>query len=179
MSTIDFALKPYPGLSYPADVQVSGTARREGSLLHLKWRLEGPAGSLAIAQVAPQPERRRELWEATCFEFFLKSPEKPGYWEFNLAPSGHWNAFRFDSYRAGMTDEETFHSLPFAVSTRPGVCEATVSIDMTELGLEDAPWHLAIAMVVAEATGRVTYRALSHPGTQPDFHHPDAFVVRL
>ncbi|HEY9898689.1 MAG TPA: DOMON-like domain-containing protein [Pantanalinema sp.] len=179
MKPTDFVLEPYPGLPFPAGVRVCGKARREGAALHLSWRLEGPPGSLALPLPAARPERRRELWEETCFEFFLASPERPGYWEFNLSPAGHWNVFHFDDYRAGMTDETAFEALPFTVSNRPEACEVSVCIDPTELGLAAAPWLLAVSTVVAEPGGRVTYWALSHPGTQPDFHHPDAFGVRL
>lgn len=179
MNAIDFVLEPYPGLPFPAGVRVSGKARREGAILFLDWRLEGPAGSLALPLPADRPERRRDLWEATCFEFFLASPERPGYWEFNLSPAGHWNVFHFDAYRAGMTDEAAFTTLPFSVSNRPGLCEVSACIDTTGLGLAAAPWQLAVSTVVAEPRGRVTYWAVSHPGAQPDFHHPDAFVIRL
>lgn len=179
MSATDFILEPYPGLPTPVGVRVSGMIQREGAILQLDWRLEAPAGSLAIPQPAARPERRRELWEETCFEFFLASPERPGYWEFNLSPAGHWNVFRFESYRAGMTDETAFDALPFSVSNRPGTCEVSACLDTTGLGIAAAPWHVALSTVVAEPGGRVTYWALSHPGPQPDFHHPDAFLVRL
>lgn len=178
MNPTDFVLEPYPGLPFPGGVQVSGMVRREGAALHLDWRLEGPAGSLALAPPAARPERRRELWEETCFECFLASPERSGYWEFNLSPAGHWNVFRFESYRAGMTDEAAVDALPFSVSNRPGICEVSVRIDTTGLGIASDPWRLAVATVVAEPAGRVTYWALSHPGPQPDFHHPDAFLLQ-
>jgi len=179
MNPTDFVLEPYPGLPFPAGVRVSGMVRREGAALHLDWRLEGPADSLAIPLPAARPERRRDLWEETCFEFFLASPERPGYWEFNLSPAGHWNVFRFDSYRAGMTDEPAFDALPFSISNRPETCEVSACIDTTGLGIAGAPWLLAISTVVADPEGRVTYWALSHPGPQPDFHHHNSFLIRL
>jgi hypothetical protein len=165
-----FTLVPFPGLSAPEGVQVTGQAQREGGILHLSWRLTFPAGSVAVPAAAPSPERRRELWEETCFEFFLTSPDRPDYWEFNLAPSGHWNVFHFDGYRTGMKDETALDALPFEVSTEAGTCEAKARIDLTPLGLSEAPWRLAISTVVAEADGHVTYWALSHPAPQPDFH---------
>lgn len=179
MNPTEFVLEPYPGLPFPEGVRVSGMVRREGTALHLDWWLEGPAGSLVLPLLAARPERRRELWEETCFEFFLASPERPDYWEFNLSPAGHWNVFRFDSYRAGMTEETAFDALQFSVSNRPGICEVSARIDITGLEIAAAPWLLAIATVVAEPGGRITYWALSHPGAEPDFHHLDAFLVRL
>lgn len=174
-----FTLAPFPGLPVPEGVRVTGRARREGALLDLSWRLEFPAGMVAIPAPAATPERRRELWEATCFEFFVMSPDRPGYWEFNLAPSGHWSVFHFDGYRAGMRDEAAFAALPFTVSNGPGRCEAATSIDLTALGLAESPWRLAVTMVVAEPGGRTTYWALAHPAAQPDFHHAGGFVLPL
>ncbi len=179
MNPREFVLEPYPGSPIADGVRVSGVARRAGAALHLDWRLEGPAGSLAIPPRAARPERRRDLWEETCFEFFLASPERPGYWEFNLSPAGHWNVFRFDSYRAGMADETAFDVLPFSITNRPGICEVSVCMDTTCLGCDADPWLLAVATVVAEPEGRISYWALSHPGTQPDFHHSEAYVIRL
>src|SRR4030042_7193941 len=41
------------------------------------------------------------------------------YWEFNLSPAGHWNVYRFASYRKEMREEPAFASLPFRVRTEP------------------------------------------------------------
>lgn len=179
MTPIAFDLAPFPGLPAPGGVQIAGTAARSGASLHLVWRLESPAGSLAPPGPIARPERRRALWEGTCFEFFLARAECPGYWEFNLSPAGHWNVYRFDAYRAGMTEETAFESLPFSVSRPPGRCEASACIDTTRLGIAASPWRLAVATVVSEPSGRVTFWALSHPGIEPDFHLPESFGLRL
>ena len=179
MKPIDFVLEPYPNLPLPEGVRISGSSRRVAAILHLNWRLEGPEGAIALSPPAVQPKRLRELWEETCFECFLTSPDHPGYWEFNLSPAGHWNVFRFDSYRSGMTDEPAFDTLPFSVSSRPGLCEVTASVDTTRLGIAAAPWLLAVSTVIKESGGRATYWALSHPGSQPDFHHPESFGIQL
>lgn len=179
MNPIAFDLAPYPGLPAPEGVRVSGEARRSGAVLVLRWRLDDPAGSLELPHLAARPERRRDLWEETCFECFLASPERPGYWEFNLSPAGHWNVYRFDAYRTGMTEELAVDALPFSVSRHPGGLEVDVRIDTTALGIAGAPWRLAVATVLAEPAGRVTFWALAHPGAEPDFHHPEAFGLAL
>lgn len=175
---LPFVLAPYPGLSFPEDVRVSGVARREGSELHLTWLVEAPEGAIALPAAAAAPQRRTGLWEETCFEFFLASQAR-GYWEFNLSPSGDWAVFRFDGYRSGMRDEAAFAELPFAVTRWAGGCKANIVVDMRNLGLGDAPWELAIAAVVREPGGRLTYWALAHPEARPDFHAAGAFCLRL
>src|SRR4051794_33386983 len=42
------------------------------------------------------------LWQHTCFEAFLRPDGDESYYEFNLAPSLHWAAYRFSGYRSGM-----------------------------------------------------------------------------
>ncbi len=95
MNPAAFVLVPFPGMAVPDGVRISGAARRAGAALYLDWRLEAPVGSVAIPLPAARPERRRELWEGTCFECFLASADRPEYHEFNLSPAGHWNVFRF------------------------------------------------------------------------------------
>ena len=179
MTPVPFELAPHPGLPVPADVRIHGSVERTGPTLRLTWRLEAPAGTVAMAAPVARPERRRALWEDTCFECFLAAPGRPGYWELNLSPAGHWNVYRLEAYRSGMTEESAIEALPSSVSRHAGGWEVSTFLDTTDLGLAAAPWRLAVATVVAAPGGRVTYWALAHPGGEPDFHHPDAFRLRL
>ncbi|MDB5095751.1 MAG: hypothetical protein JWM80_172, partial [Cyanobacteria bacterium RYN_339] len=101
------------------------------------------------------------------------------YWEFNLSPDGHWNVYRFEGYRSGMQAEEALSALRFTVSRREDGCDMALGVDLAPLGLAAAAWQVAVAVVVAEAGGRVSFWALAHPGAEPDFHDPGAFVLRL
>jgi hypothetical protein len=179
MAGAEFVLEPFPGSPASGGVRVTGTARRTGAALQIAWRLEAPDGAVAVPGLTSRPERRRGLWEQTCFEFFLRSPRREGYWEFNLSPSGHWNVFRFDGYRSGMADETAIGALASSVASAGGRCSASASIDTTALGLAAEPWLLAVSTVVGFPSGQVSYWALAHPGTEPDFHHPDGFTIRL
>ena len=179
MTGAELVLAPFPGLPAPAGVAVHVTARREGPVLHLAWRLAGPAGAIAFPAPAAMPGRLRGLWDATCCEFFLAAPGRPGYWEFNLSPAGPWNAFHLAAYRAGMVEEPALQALPFAVERAPGSCDVALRLDLTPLGLGAAPWRLNVAAVVADPAGGQSFWAAAHPGAEPDFHHPDAFVVVL
>lgn len=172
-----FALAPFPGDPAPAGVRIAGDVAREGAVLALTWRLHDPDGVAAVPPPAP-PERRYGLWEATCFEFFVRDPAGPGYWEFNLAPEGHWNVYRLDAYREGLRDEPAFARLPFAVTQTPGGLEVALRVDLAPLGLAEAPWRLAIAAVVAAGAG-TSYWALAHPAAEADFHAPGAFTLDL
>jgi len=39
--------------------------------------------------------------------------------------------------------------------------------------------RLALAAVVEDERGMLSYWALRHPAGKPDFHHPDAFALEL
>lgn len=179
MSAIAFRLAPYPELPFPAGVRLEGAARRDGARLGLSWRLEAPNARIDLPPANPHPQRIHGLWERTCFEFFLAVPEASGYWEFNLAPEGHWAVFRFDGYRAGMRDEMALDRLSFEVLAGSGRCEVVAELDLNALGIARQPWRLAIAAVLRQNDGPLSYWALRHPGLQPDFHHPDAFSLVL
>jgi hypothetical protein len=46
--------------------------------------------------------------------------------------------------------------------------------------LRDAPvLHLALAAVIEDHRGQLSYWALEHPVGKPDFHHPDGFTIEL
>jgi hypothetical protein len=42
-----------------------------------------------------------------------------------------------------------------------------------------AALRLALAAVIEERRGRLSYWGLAHPPGKPDFHHPENFLVRL
>jgi len=43
----------------------------------------------------------------------------------------------------------------------------------------DAKLKLALAMVVEDAGGALSYWALNHAGGKPDFHHASGFILEL
>lgn len=158
---------------YGIDVTVGVTPA--GSLM-LDFSLEGELSGLCIPESRPS-RRSDRLWQHTCFEAFLMAGEGPGYREFNFSPSGEWAAYAFGSYRDGGALE---------VAQPPGI-----SVDRNGarlvLGAEIHPdslpagrtLRLGLSAVVEDAAGVRSYWALRHPPGQPDFHHPDAFVLHL
>ena len=164
-----------------AENRVSGSVDRRGNSLAVGFHLRDTA-SLDIPPPAVVPERRHELWRATCFEVFLARPGESGYREVNLSPAGHWNIYRFIGYRQGMEEERAVAALPFQVVARAGVLTLDVVIDLTALGLKEAAIEVGLSAVLLERTGRVTYHALAHPGAaegQPDFHRREGFRLHL
>ncbi len=179
MSRRSFALRPFESSSAPARYQLGGDAERAGPWLDVAWRLRGDLDALSLPAPAPAPERRDGLWRATCFELFLGVAGAPGYLELNLAPSGHWNAYRFDGYRAGMRPELALAALPFVVTRGVDRLDLGLRLALAPLGLDAADLEAGLSAVLAGPGGAVSHWALHHPGPAPDFHARAAFRLRL
>ena len=121
--------------------------------------------------------RTDKLWAHTCFEAFIGFPDIRGYLELNFSPSGQWAAYRFDSYRQGMTP--VLEVAPRLALRRLGEtlelqAEVQLGSDVVQRQL-----RIALATVVEDREGRLSYWALRHAPGRPDFHHPEGFALAL
>jgi hypothetical protein len=148
-------------------------------VLSITYTLRGNLADVLLPPPVASPARRHELWQSTCFEFFLAVQQTPQYWEFNLSPSGHWNVYRFTDYRQGMTEENTIVTLPFKVQLQPDWLQLDLELDLDRLHLVDSPLDIAISTVIQDRDRQVTYWAITHPSHQADFHRRDGFVAQL
>ncbi len=126
-------------------------------------------------------ERHDELWRHTCFEAFVSVPGVPGYYEFNFSPAGDWAAYHFDDYRRGMSAVYLVQPPALHVQVRPARLELFATVELAGLpDLDPAQrLRLALAAVVEDGEGALSYWSLHHPSGKPDFHHPDAFTLEL
>lgn len=179
-----FALRPFPGTNSPNDIQITGSIARQANILTLRYCLLGDLSKIALAAPAEFPTRKHELWQETCFEFFLGAKESDRYWEFNLSPAEDWNVYRFDGYRQGMQEETAWTELPFRVEVQPDTLWLTLDLNLLNLELEAiAPvnplFDVAITTVVKPKIGEVTYWALAHTGSEANFHRRDSFLLQV
>ena len=182
------------------EVEVARGAGRGGArTLVLTFFANGPMRTLELSRWrGGKGERRDELWRTTCFEVFISADGEPHYYEFNLAPSRDWNAYRFTGYREGMAPAranvsenwwEQMH--PAASGEQHSSAEhaeygrthgwQTATLDLShalDLPLE-RPWRLGLSAVIEERSGRKSYWALAHPPGSPDFHHQACFALEL
>jgi hypothetical protein len=147
------------------------------------YLLSGNLRHIDLPRENHHPQRRDELWRHTCFEAFVRAEGDEAYYEFNLAPSRDWAAYRFDGYRRGMTaarevdaphGDPTVHAEP-----RPPAFRATLELERAASLPIDRPWRIGLSAVIEERNGRISYWALAHPPGKPDFHHPDCFQLEL
>ena len=176
---VNFSLKAFPSGEALPELRITGTIARRGDALTIGYALEGDLSGLALPAPAARPERKDRLWDETCLEIFLAAAGSAAYREFNLSPAGHWNAYRFSSYREGMREEEAIASLPFLVRMEPGVLRLALDLDLVGIGSTGKDVEVGICAVVLTTAGRKSHWALAHPGPVPDFHLRDGFTLTI
>ncbi|MCC5638553.1 DOMON-like domain-containing protein [Nostoc sp. CHAB 5844] len=174
-----FALQPFASDNLLRNVQIIGNIARNDHKLAITYNLLGDLTGILIASPSDTPTRKDELWEDTCFEFFVGIKDSERYWEFNLSPAGHWNVYRFDSYRQGMQAETAFTTLPFHVEYQPDILALNLDVDLAKIVASDQGIDVGITTVVKQKNSQVSYWALTHKGAEADFHLRDSFVILL
>ncbi|MCC5605236.1 DOMON-like domain-containing protein [Nostoc sp. CHAB 5834] len=186
MNDQTFSLQPFPSTKSLPNLKIAGNISRNGNKLAIRYMLEGDLKKIALAKptggIAPPsntPSRKHELWEDTCFEFFLGIKDSAQYWEFNLSPAGHWNVYRFDGYRQGMQEETAFEKLPFNIQNQADGLTLVLDVDLHKIISAKQAIEVGITTVIKERNGDVTYWALTHQDAEADFHLRDSFIVEL
>jgi hypothetical protein len=174
-----FSLSPFPGEEAPSGLRIGGSIARRGDTLSLECAFGGDLSRLALPAPAARPERKDRLWEETCLELFLAAAGSDGYREFNLSPAGHWNVYRFGSYREGMREDEAVAALPFRASREPGALRIAAALDIGRIVPAGGVLEAGVCAVVRTAGGKASHWALAHAGSRPDFHRRDGFVLRI
>lgn len=199
MNEFSFSLKPFPGSAFVPQIDITAKVVRQIDLFAIAYEVQGdlsqihfPSPTIAIDEPNPLapfptreggnpyiPIRKGELWQTTCFEFFLGLQNSSSYWEFNLSPSGDWNVYRFTGYRQGMVEEDKITSLPFQMHRESHLFRLDLALDLAPIMPSNTEIDLGITAVIQPQQGEIGYWALTHCGTQPDFHLRDSFIPVL
>lgn len=173
-----FTLQPFTPLA-GLQLSVTGEIGRISNQLTVSYRLQGDLSQVRIPQLVDLPQRRAELWEATCFELFLAPDSEQYYWEFNLAPSGDWNLWRLDGYRQGLREELLVPKLPLVIRQTPELVSLDLQLNLDPLIAIDRSLAVAVTTVIQQHSGAYSYWALQHTGTEADFHRCADFTITL
>jgi hypothetical protein len=125
--------------------------------------------------------RADALWKHTCFEAFVAPADAPGYHEFNFSPSLDWAIYRFSAYRDGMSPAEIGRTPEISVRRGDDGLELQSVVrlgDLADLG-DARRLRIALAAVIEEESGKLSYWGLRHPPGRPDFHHPNGFALEV
>lgn len=172
------ALTPHPNTSNQTvrGIEVQVCWHHEDTLA-LTYTLTGNCPQLQIPP-ARHPARADNLWRHTCFEAFLSLPGDTAYQEWNFSPSGEWAVYHFRGYRDRLPLQDDAHAPVLSVhQTREQLgLQARIRLPH-QLAMH--PLQLAVSAVIEEDGGTLSYWALKHPLSKPDFHHRDAFVLEV
>ena len=125
--------------------------------------------------------RADALWKHTCFEAFVAPADTPGYHEFNFSPSLDWAIYRFSAYREGMSPAEIGRAPEIFARRGDDGLELQSAVRLGDLAeLRDARHlRIALAAVIEDENGRLSYWALRHPPGKPDFHHSSGIALEV
>jgi hypothetical protein len=151
--------------------------RSEPGVLMFRYALDA---DMSRVRVPPSGAggRADALWKHTCFEAFVAPADAPGYHEFNFSPSLDWAIYRFSAYREGMSIAEIGRVPEISVRRGDDGLELQSTVRLGHLvDLGDAlHLRIALAAVIEDEDGRLSYWGLRHPPGKPDFHHPKGFA---
>jgi hypothetical protein len=180
-ASVTARLLPHPGAAPPLPelaVQAS-LAHDGGGILRLRYEVTGACTQLRIPPPGA-PRRADGLWRHMCFEAFVAAADAPDYREFNFSPSGEWAIYHFTGYRAGLA--------PVTAAGDPVVVvRSTAERFVLDAGIgaaclpraQGAMLTLALAAVIEDAAGGLSWWASAHPTEKPDFHDRRGFVLEL
>jgi len=154
--------------------------RRTRAELELGFRLEGNISRICLTWRS-SPQALVELWRHTCFEAFVEIEGQSAYHEFNFAPSCEWRVYGFRAYRYAVPLAKVLSAPTVRVNTTDERLELDARIVLTDLSAiySHSPLRLGLSAVIESREGTLSYWALRHPAGKPDFHHADAFALRL
>ncbi|MEV8057725.1 DOMON-like domain-containing protein [Streptomyces antimycoticus] len=141
----------------------------------LRYVLDADLSRLRIPGTRPS-HHVDGLWKHTCFEMFVrKATDAPAYYELNASPSTEWAIYTFDGYHQNMAPVSSERPPRIRVTHEPNRLEIEIRADLR--GLPHAA-EIALAAVIEDDNGTLSYWALKHAASKPDFHHPDSFVLK-
>lgn len=124
--------------------------------------------------------RGERLWERTCLEVFLGPVGSPAYLEYNFSPSGAWDVHAFRSTRDGGRLEGAEGTPATTVALTPEELRLEVRLLPGGFAEDWITRDLRIGLsAVLEETERLSWWALAHADTRPDFHREEGFRLVL
>ena len=175
MRSAAFTLTPFHWPKKPHPTLTGRLVITEGAL-RIEYDVNGLNQPADLPTPSPNPARRPQLWQHTCFELLWGPLQHPHYWELNASPAGDWNVFVFNDYRDGMTEEPRIAAVEIGTQRRSRGFRLVCTVPVADLE-PPGPYRLAPAAIIRLTGGPRTFWAAHHPGDVPDFHHPLSFTL--
>ena len=162
------AFEKIDSIGLQADIKI---VDKEKLLLTYTW--EDAESDIVFAK-SPADGRHFNLWQQTCFEAFVRPTGKNSYFEFNLSPKGAWNVYEFLDYRDPQPPKEFLKAEMTSFTLTANHLSAQFLLKDQDLRQLD----VSLCAVLFLNDGGGTYWSSQHAKRQPDFHHPETFVIK-
>ncbi len=173
-----FTLIPFDTSSSP-NINLEAEINQNDESLFISFRINKGVELIDLGSTSPNKKRIQKLWEKTCFEFFIKN-QNGEYLEFNFSPSFEWNCFSFKTLRGPLVEWELMQT---------PATDILLSLDnfflVTELKKiffpkgffeADSQCEISLTSVIKDRQGSISYWALAHKESRPNFHDYKTFV---
>lgn len=174
-----FSLIPFSELNSPPIILTSELNENEESLF-VSYKLTGNLSEIDLEDGHSNHQRKSKLWEKTCFELFIKN-EQNAYLEFNFSSIFEWNVFYFEKQGNPLKEYKNCDSIKIDILRSLDIFHIIVEIDKRKIPI-DFKIHqrdVGITSVIKDKKGHLSYWALSHEDTKPNFHHFDSFKYKF
>lgn len=174
-SLIPYTLEDAPKINLETQLTVTDES------FFISYKLTGDIDKIDLGDGHPKRERLIGLWNKTCFELFIKN-EKNQYIEFNFSPTFEWNSFFFNKKGDDLKEYQEISSLKTDILLSYDVFLLVVEIKKQTLPQEfltENKMSAGITSVIKTKESSLSYWALSHEDTRPNFHHFDSFKCKF
>lgn len=175
-----FSLIPFNHIGAPA-IDLTCELNANPTSLFISYKMTGNLASIDLGDEDPKHARVIKLWEKSCFELFIKN-QNDSYIEFNFSPEFEWNAFFFEKKGDALKEFVKIDKLKIDILLSKDVFQLIVEIDKGKFptGFFEGQEHLAgITSVIKDKSGSLSYWALSHEDTRPNFHDFRSFKYKF
>jgi hypothetical protein len=154
----------------------------EVGVLKVAFELTGDLEKVLTSSPEEIPSRVIGLWKSTCFEMFIKNKKSEEYFEFNCSTANNWNVFYFPKQKAALKEFLPIANL--ASSSVQNKDSITVSfwIDLVKFPTSfwiEGEMNCGLTTVLESDSGELSYWALKHLDTKPNFHMEKSFIYQL
>lgn len=160
------------------DIKLYAQLDKDSDKISVVFNLDDPLERVDFSEVKIKPQRKGDLWKETCFELFWSLPRSEKYWELNVATTGDWNVYQFDSYRnppyPNLKEEALVKDVRSIISRK----EIKIDIPIKDFNFQESVLEFSITAVLRLKDGQNTYWAYIHRGEKPDFHIRESFILQ-
>lgn len=144
--------------------------------IFISYKMKGDLSLIDLGKGNPKHKRALLLWEKTCFELFIKN-DKDSYMEFNFSCEFEWNTFYFEKKGDPLIQYEKMDTpkIDILLSSDFFLLIAEIPKNKFPPLFLEGKLAVNITSVIKMNNGPLSYWALAHKDTKPNFHDFSSF----